>query len=121
MADELKVRIERERLRNVTLTGLLAAEQLKQQYQRADIFLFPSAWEGSPKVLLEAAACGLPVIARRDYQPETVIHGQTGFLTSSDDEVFSRLQELLSHSDRRPQFGEPAPNPNNPFSSGPLT
>ena len=42
MADELKARIEREQLRNVTLAGLLGAEQLKQQYQQADIFLFPS-------------------------------------------------------------------------------
>ncbi len=121
MADELKARIERERLRNVRLTGLLAAEQLKQQYQRADIFLFPSAWEGSPKVLLEAAACGLPVIARRDYQPETVIHGQTGFLTSSDDEVFSRLQELLSHSDRRREFGEAGRKHGELFDWGPIT
>ena len=121
MADELKARIERERLRNVTLTGLLAAEQLKQQYQRADIFLFPSAWEGSPKVLLEAAACGLPVIARRDYQPETVIHGETGFLASSDDEVFSSLQELLSHADRRRKFGEAGRKHSEVFDWGPIT
>ena len=97
MADELKARIEREQIRNATLTGLLGAEQLKEQYQKADIFLFPSAWEGSPKVLLEAAACGLPVIARQDYLPETVIHGETGFLAGSDREVFAQLQELLSH------------------------
>ncbi len=42
MAGELKARIEREQLKNVTLSGLLGAEQLKQQYQQADIFLFPS-------------------------------------------------------------------------------
>jgi glycosyltransferase involved in cell wall biosynthesis len=106
MAEELKARIERERLRNVTLTGLLAAEQLREQYQRADIFLFPSGWEGSPKVLLEAAACGLPAMARKNYQPETVIHGETGYLAGSDDELFAQLQELLSHPDQRRKFGE---------------
>jgi glycosyltransferase involved in cell wall biosynthesis len=106
MADELKARIEREQLRNVILRGLLGADELKQQYQQADIFLFPSTWEGSPKVLLEAAACGLPVIARKNYQPETVVQSQTGYLVSSDDEVFARLQELLSRSELRRTFGE---------------
>jgi glycosyltransferase involved in cell wall biosynthesis len=121
MADELKARIEREQLRNVTLIGLLGAERLKQQYQQADIFLFPSAWEGSPKVLLEAAACGLPVIARQNYQPETVVHGETGYLVGSDDEVFARLQELLSQPDQRRKFGEAGRNHSELFDWGPIT
>jgi glycosyltransferase involved in cell wall biosynthesis len=105
MADELKARIEREHLWNVTLAGLLEAEQLKRQYQLADIFLFPSKWEGSPKVLLEAAASGLPVIARNNYRPESVLHGETGFLVASDDELFARLEELLSCPDQRRKLG----------------
>ncbi len=106
MADELKTRIERERLGNVRLAGLQAAEELKQQYQQADIFLFPSSWEGSPKVLLEAAACGLPVIARNNYQPETVVDGESGYLVGSDVELFSRLGELLGSPEQRRKFGE---------------
>ncbi len=106
MADELKTRIERERLGNVRLAGLLAAEELKQQYQQADIFLFPSSWEGSPKVLLEAAACGLPVIARNNYQPETVLDGESGYLVGSDVELFGRLGELLGSPELRRSFGQ---------------
>jgi len=106
MADELKTRIERERLGNVSLAGLLAAEELKQQYQQADIFLFPSSWEGSPKVLLEAAACGLPVIARNNYQPETVLDGESGYLVGSDVELFGRLGELLGSPELRRSFGQ---------------
>ena len=105
MAGKLKARIEREQMKNVTLAGLLGAEQLREQYRQADVFLFPSAWEGSPKVLLEAAASGLPVIARNNYQPETVVHGETGYLAASDHEVFVRLQELLSHPEQRRRFG----------------
>jgi glycosyltransferase involved in cell wall biosynthesis len=121
MADELKARIERERIGNVTLTGLLAAEQLKRQYQQADIFLFPSTWEGSPKVLLEAAASGVPVIARKNYQPETVVHGETGYLAGSDDELFTRLQELLSHPERRRKFGEAGRRHSELFDWDPIT
>ena len=121
MADELKARMEREQLTNVTLTGSLGAEQLREQYQKADIFLFPSAWEGSPKVLLEAAACGLPVIARKTYQPETVVHGQTGYLAGSDDEVFARLEELLSHPDQRRKLGEAGRKHSERFDWDPIT
>ena len=106
MADDLKRQTDRGLLRNVRLAGLLGAEELKRQYQQADIFLFPSTWEGSPKVLLEAAACGLPVMARNNYQPETVVDGETGYLVGSDDELFGRLGELLASPDQRRKFGE---------------
>ncbi|MGH9504274.1 MAG: glycosyltransferase family 4 protein [Terriglobales bacterium] len=121
MADDLKARIERERLGNVNLMGPLGSENLKQQYQQADIFLFPSTWEGSPKVVLEAAACGLPVIARNDYQPETVVDGESGYLVGSDDELFVRLGELLSSPERRRRFGEAGRKHSEPFDWDPVT
>src|SRR5271165_5713768 len=58
MEAELAARIEREGLRNAALLGALGAGALREEYRQADIFLFPSTWEGSPKVILEAAACG---------------------------------------------------------------
>jgi glycosyltransferase involved in cell wall biosynthesis len=102
---DLRDRARREKLTNVSLLGALASEVLREQYQRADLFLFPSSWEGSPKVILEAAACGLPVIARKNYQPESVVDGQTGYLVASDDELFGRLDELLRRPDLRRTFG----------------
>ncbi len=105
MAKELEVRVRRERLQNVVLAGFLDASQLRQQYRRADVFLFPSIWEGSPKVILEAASCGLPVIARNNYRPETVLEGKSGYVVGSDEELFVRLGELLACPDRRREFG----------------
>jgi glycosyltransferase involved in cell wall biosynthesis len=102
---ELEQRIAREWTRNVVLLGPLAAEQLRDAYRSSDIFLFPSLWEGSPKVILEAAACGLPVIARKSYLPETVLHGVTGFQAGSDDELYSALGALIAKRDLRLQMG----------------
>ena len=105
LAEELEVQVRNERLSNVTFARGLDTSALRGQYRQADIFVLPSPWEGSPKVILEAAACGLPIIARRDYQPETVIDGQTGFLGGSEEELLDRLGELLSSSDLRRQMG----------------
>ena len=105
MAKELRDAIKQQNLSNVFLLGLLTAEALRTEYQRSDIFLFPSKWEGSPKVILEAAASGLPVIARRDYNPETVIDGETGYVVECDDQLYRRLQDLIDDEGLRNRLG----------------
>ncbi len=105
MASELQTQAQTEKLTNVRFPGSLKAAALREEYRQADIFLFPSRWEGSPKVILEAAACGLPVIARNDYRPETVVHGQTGYLGSGDDELLEYLGELIASSELRYKMG----------------
>lgn len=105
LAVELRKRTTTERLKNVEFLGLLKAEGLRSEYQSADIFLFPSRWEGSPKVILEAAASGLPVIARSDYSPETVLHGVSGYQAASDQSIFAHLQELLNNPALRQELG----------------
>lgn len=108
MAGELEEWVRREGLANVQFARDLDVHALREQYRAADIFLFPSHWEGSPKVILEAAACGLPVIARQDYQPETVLHGQTGLLGGGDDELLVHLDKLIANSDLRRSMGRAA-------------
>lgn len=39
------------------------------EYQKADIFIFPSLWESSAKVLYEAMACELPIITTPNAGP----------------------------------------------------
>lgn len=101
-------RIHREGLKNVTLLGALQPEQLRREYRRADVFFFPSSFEGSPKVIVEAAACGLPVVIRNCYSAETVLHGVTGYQANSDDELFSFLDLLLQRADLRLEMGHAA-------------
>jgi glycosyltransferase involved in cell wall biosynthesis len=105
LAGELRNRTTMESLRNVKFLGLLKADRLRSEYHSADIFLFPSRWEGSPKVILEAAACGLPVIARSDYSPETVLHGVTGYQAVSDHSIFVHLEDLLNRPVLRQELG----------------
>jgi glycosyltransferase involved in cell wall biosynthesis len=105
MYPELQAQVHREGLTNVTLPGPMGAEKLRQEYRQADIFLFPSTFEGSPKVIVEAAACGLPEICRDCYSAETVIHGNTGYQAKSEEETYSYLKVLLENEELRTEMG----------------
>ncbi len=51
--------------KRTTWLGVLSPPQVAQQLRQADIFCLPSYTEGSPNVVKEAMASGLPVVATR--------------------------------------------------------
>ena len=65
--------------KHVTLAGHL--KDLTPYYEAADVVAIPSLSEGSPNVLLEAMALGVPVVATRvGGIPEIVAHEETALL-----------------------------------------
>ena len=61
--------------------GIVPHERLPELLNRAQLFILPSHFEGHPKALLEAMACGLPVIgARSPGVQELLVHRETGYL-----------------------------------------
>ena len=47
----------------VKLVGNISNEKIADYYKAADLFIFPSRTEGLPNTILEAIACGLPIMA----------------------------------------------------------
>ena len=80
-----------------------------QGFARARAFVLPSRWEGFPNALLEAMACGAPVIASAcDFGPrEAVQHGRNGLLVPPEtvDGLRSALDALLGDPDRAGRLG----------------
>lgn len=74
----------------------------------SDIFVFPSLQEGLPVALMEAMACGLPVICS-DIRGnnELVIQGKGGKRVNANDSyAFAHeIQTLVSSLERREQYG----------------
>lgn len=88
-----------------------STEALVDLYQRASVFALSSDEEGLGIVLLEAMACGVPVVATRCGGPEGfVIDGENGYLVGLADgrAMADRIGRLLDDPFLNRQMGEAA-------------
>jgi len=71
--------------------------RLLELYQQADVLVNPSLYEGMPNVVLEAMACGLPVVASAVPGNDSLVRtGETGFLfpLGDGDALCAALREI---------------------------
>ncbi len=79
--------------------------------RRTDLLLFPSRWEEPlSRVLVEACACGTPVLAMATGgTPEILIDGESGAVVPPEVQPFAtRLRELLPDTATRRRLGQGA-------------
>lgn len=78
-------------------------------YNSSDILILTSDHEGTPNVILEAMACGLPILSTNVGDVKELIDdGINGFLVNIEDEItlFSKLKILCEDSKLREQMGK---------------
>jgi glycosyltransferase involved in cell wall biosynthesis len=88
----------------VTLVGAVPNTELAQWYSASDVLVLASSREGWPNVLLEAMACGTPVVASRvGGVPEIVQNAMAGRVVAErTPEAFAAaLQDLLAARNER--------------------
>jgi starch synthase len=72
--------------RSVTVLGQQTRDEVARLMQQADVFVFPSFFEGLAQVQLEALASGLPVIATHESGASDLVeNGLTGLIIPAGD------------------------------------
>lgn len=92
----------------IHFAGWCSREDIINYYTTADVFVFPSLDEGMPNVVLEAMACGLPIIATNiPGCEELVSEGKNGYLVPPRDpaSLAERLRQLIVSPDLREETG----------------
>ncbi len=91
---------------HISFTGQLTYEKMQENYDNADVFVFPSLRETSGTVLVEAMAHGLPVIALNQGGAALLISEKDGFLVSGGNrkDYVIRMAEIIEECIRKPEI-----------------
>ena len=104
--EKLKQKVSELGLKNVvTFTGDIAPIKIHKYYQAADIFVLPSHVKGVPVVVIEAMACGLPVVVSNT---EIIEDGLNGFLIpiNNPEALTMKLDILINDKYLREKFSK---------------
>lgn len=114
MRSELEAMVASRGLaQHVQFLGELRDDELRSCFQQCDLFALPNVqiqgdFEGFGMVLVEAQACGKPVVAGRSGgTSETMREGETGRLVNceNESELAATVADLLGDSDLRQRMG----------------
>ena len=91
----------------VLITGLLHGRDKLAAYVDADVYVLPSAYEIFGRTLLEACACGTPIVVTDRCGIADVIDGQAGLAVPYDKDALGKaLRDMLNDDQMRRQFGK---------------
>lgn len=96
---------------NLHFEGGLPKAGVRDLLRRSDVFVLPTLADSMPRVVLEAMACGMPVITTPDSGYEELVeHGVNGFIvpTGDADAVAALLTRLAADPELRTRVGAAA-------------
>ncbi len=90
--------------------GNIPNHKLPEILNQHELFILPSLWEGMPKTLLEAMACGLPVIGTNIAGIQEVIEdGENGILCDTDSgSIQQAIKRMMADEKLKKRLGENA-------------
>ncbi|MBC7836974.1 glycosyltransferase [Acetobacteraceae bacterium] len=93
----------------VRFLGVLRGEKLVEAINCGDVFLMTSLSENQPMSMLQAMACGLPVVvANAGGPPEYVEEGKSGYIVEPNNTTAfaGRVLEILQNDEHAQALGE---------------
>jgi len=104
---EINRRISELGLKDSVERGYVASDRLVSEYQNADVFVLPSCYEGFGLPVLEAMACGIPVIcSNKGSLPE--IAEKVAIMLEPDDKqaLAVAMQRVLEDPELAEEFSQ---------------
>jgi glycosyltransferase involved in cell wall biosynthesis len=91
--------------KQVTMLGALTSEELAKLHRISHAFVLSSAYEGLPLVVLEALACGTPVVTTRCGETPKILTADTGVVASerTPEAIAEGLRQVVLHPENYPQ------------------
>jgi len=87
----------------ISFLGQIDRDAILREYSRADLFVFPSHFETSPNVIMEAMSAGLPIVATKAGGiPDMINDGKTGILVNINAPV--QIAEKVKHLLENPEL-----------------
>ena len=103
LRDEIEKYLAHKNLNDkVTLAGWIPHDELPDYLNELKLLVLPSYTEGLPNVMLEAMACGTPVLATSvGAIPDVIKDGETGFImeNNSPECIAKNVIRALNHQD----------------------
>ncbi|MUL38754.1 glycosyltransferase [Gloeocapsopsis dulcis] len=101
------VRLEVERLglsKRITMLGSVIQAELTKLHQATNVFVLSSAYEGLPLVVLEALACGTPVVTTNCGEISKLLPANCGVICEERTPVAvaDALRQVLLHAENYP-------------------
>lgn len=105
--EELELTVSKRNIDNIRFEGYV--QEPWRFLQSLDVYFQPSLYEGLCITVIEAMACGLPVVGSDvGGISQTVEHGRTGFIANPEDidSFTDYLRKLISDPELRTEMGE---------------
>ncbi len=112
LMNEVKNIVNNNKMKNIEILGFQTKEQIISLIKGSKFLVFPSEWyEGLPLTIIEAFACGVPIIASRLGAMEEIIHnGYTGlhFIPGNYENLAEKIEWSWVHKEKMEEMGENA-------------
>lgn len=107
---KLKDKAKEIKKAKIEFRGNIPNSFLPEELNKSELFILPSLYEGMPKALLEAMACGLPVIGTNvEGIKEVIKHEENGYLCETDaNSIKEAIKKVLDNKKLQEKIGKNA-------------
>ena len=104
--DKIKEKIHKLQLNNIIMKDFIPNSEMVKVYQNSDVFVLPSLEEGIPRTILEAMACGIPVVCTELPQLVNIVEGCGLLVPVKNSQALAEgISRVVSNRELAQKFG----------------